>query len=505
MSTQLSMIDPPGQGDVSPKRLRPHQDRAIALLRDSLTRGRRRPVLQAPTGFGKTVLAAEIILSALSKGKRVIFCVPAVSLINQTVESFWAQGIDQIGVIQADHPLTNFSKPVQVASIQTLQKRKIPHADLVIVDECHRVFKFYNRWFSEWNNVPFVGLSATPWTKGLGKLYDDLLIASTTQDLISQGYLSDFRVYAPSKPDLSKCRTVAGDWHEGDIGDVMDKPGLTADIVSTWKRMAEGRPTLAFCVNRAHANHLRKDFESRGVKADYIDAYTDVNEREIIAKKFHRGETQVVCNVGCLTTGVDWDVRCVILARPTKSEMLFVQIVGRGLRTADGKQDCLILDHSDTHQRLGFVTDIHHEKLDDGRQNASTKFERKQPLPKECPSCKYMKPAKVHQCPSCGFKAEKQSDIEVQDGDLSELKRKKKLNRDVSSDEKKKFYGELLGYCQNQGYKRGWAANKYRDRFGVWPNAHHDAIVSDPSLETINYIKHSLIKWARGKANHANC
>ncbi len=125
-------------------------------------------MVQAPTGFGKTVLSGEIVRRALDKGNRVIFTVPAISLIDQTVHSLYADGITDVGVIQADHPETNWLRKVQVASVQSLQRRRIPPADLVLIDEAHRWFKFYETWMAmdEWRNVPFVGLSATPWTKG---------------------------------------------------------------------------------------------------------------------------------------------------------------------------------------------------------------------------------------------------------------------------------------------------------------------------------------------------
>jgi len=112
---------------------------------------------------------------------------------------------------------------------------------------------------------------------------------------------------------------------------------------------------------------------------------------------------KVVCNVGCLTIGIDWDARSIILARPTKSEMLFVQMVGRGLRMADGKTDCLILDHSDNHIRLGFVTDIHHDELDDGWERQKAIPKDREVLPKKCPKCAFLKPPKLLACPCCGF------------------------------------------------------------------------------------------------------
>jgi primosomal protein N' len=125
------------------RELRPHQAKAIEMLRQSLGSGKRRPVLQAPTGFGKTRLAAAVVEGALAKQKRVISTVPALSLVDQTVRAFWNDGIRDVGVFQGTNPMTDWSRPVQVASVQTLQRRPIPQADLALIDECHRWFDFH--------------------------------------------------------------------------------------------------------------------------------------------------------------------------------------------------------------------------------------------------------------------------------------------------------------------------------------------------------------------------
>lgn len=475
------------------------EDQAFALerLREAVGAGRRRVMMQAPTGFGKTVLSAALVENALAKGKRVLFTVPAIALVDQTVESFAAHGIWEVGVIQAQHPLTNWSRPVQIASVQTLQKRELPKVDVVLIDEAHKWFRFYEKWFldPEWANVPIIGLSATPWTKGLGQYYQELIVACTTAQLIDEGHLSPFRVFAPSHPDLKGVRTVAGDYHEGDLSKAMDKAPLIADVVRTWQQLGENRPTLCFAVDRAHAKNLQRQFEEAGIPCGYQDAHTSDAERREIKRKFHNGELKVVCNVGTLTTGVDWDVRCIIFARPTKSKMLFVQIAGRGLRTAPGKDYCLFLDHSDNHLRLGFVTDIHADKLDDGKTQTVKKSDRIS-LPKECPQCHFLKAPRTPKCPNCGFLCEAHSRVEFQDGRLEELGRAPKAAKRFP--DKASTYGQLRWWAQKRGYNDGWCAHKYREIYGVWPRG--EALrgqMQEPTIELASWIRSTQIRYAK--------
>ena len=184
------------------------------------------------------------------------------------------------------------------------------------------------------------------------------------------GYLSDFRVFAPSSPDLTGVRTVLATTTRAISrrrptrrrwSPMSSRPGSSAPTI--------GRP----CVSRS-TGRTQSDCRSNSPRLASRPLTSTPTRRARSASAFgaafHDGGIRVVCNVGVLTTGVDWDVRALILARPTKSEMLFVQIIGRGLRTAEGKDYCLILDHSDNHTRLGFVTDIGRDRLDDGTTRA---------------------------------------------------------------------------------------------------------------------------------------
>lgn len=484
--------------------LRPHQVRAIDMLRQSLAH-HRRVVLQLPTGAGKTVIAADIVRQARSKGNRVVFCVPAISLIDQTVERFVQNGIDlyEIGVIQGNHPMTRAHAPVQVASVQTLVYRDLPETDLVIVDECHRKAKAVDAWMdaSVDGKLRFIGLTATPWAKGMGAAnrYEDLIRPTNMHELMDAGFLARPKVFVPTGGTLdldARVKTVAGDWHEGELSEAMQDPTLVADIVTTWvihrqkhvervnERRSEGDTeaneyfgTLCFAVDRAHARKLYDRFADAGISSEYIDANTPREERDRIGRRLEGGEVDVVVNIGTLTTGVDWDVRCLILARPTKSEMLFVQIIGRALRTAPGKEHALILDHSDTHLRLGMVTDIDYAELDDGKKAKQSKTkERELPLPKECVVCAVLIPPLAKTCPSCGADAPRPPVIEEADGELAEFgatnqpqSKTRSLKDEVRDLGKQQVYSQLLSYAASKGYKDGWAANKYREVFDVWP------------------------------------
>ena len=493
------------------KELRPYQEEALQDIRASVGQGVRRLVVQAPTGSGKTLLAAAIGQGAQRKNNKLVFVVPAISLIDQTVDMFYAEGIRDIGVIQANHVLTDWSKPIQVASIQTIRARKAyPEAAVVLVDECHQLHAEHVKWMShpDWQNVPFVGLSATPWTKGLGRYFESLLVMSTTRELIEQKYLSPYTVFAADHPDLSEVKIVAGDYHEGQLSAVMQSGELVANIINTYQDKWNKGKTFCFGVDCAHAQMLQARFLDAGISAAYQDAKTTMKERNAIKAGFHDGTYSIVCNVGTLTTGVDWDVRCLILARPTKSEMLFVQIIGRALRTAPGKDKAIILDHTDTTMRLGFASDIHHDYLNGGRFDEAAKVIRKPALPKPCARCACLIPVGVKVCPSCGAeRVAPVSQIFEREGVLVQFDGafRKKGDRKAHTytiQEKARFFAQLKGYCLLRGYKPGWAAMKYKDKFEVWPDwSIRDVQPMAAGPEVLQWIRAGQIRWARSKNN----
>jgi len=487
-----------------------HQAKALDALRQSIAQGVRRIVMQAPTGAGKTRVAAEIVEGAIRKNNRMAFVVNAIGLIDQTVEAFYAEGIRDIGVIQANHSMTDWAKPVQVCSIQTLKSRNAyPEAKVVVFDECHSLHDFHKQWLADaaWQNVPFIGLSATPWSKGLGKYFESLLVMATTQELIDKGVLSRFKVFCTGQPDLKDVKVVAGEYVKDQLSDAMCGGTLTADIIDTWKRMWGKPNTLVFCVDRKHAETVHYRFQEAGVQSAYQDGETCSSDRADIKRGFHNGTYDVVCNIGTLTTGVDWDVRCLVLARPTKSEILLTQIIGRALRTGTNKDHALILDHSNSTMELGLVTDIHHDHLDDGKPNGKAKdAKRKKPLPRACTECQAIVPRLNRTCTECGHMLPLASGVVERNGVLVEYvpgavqKTGQALSRQYTSAEKQHFYSQLLGHARDKGIKEGWAAHKFKERFGVWPN-HMTKVPAEVSFEVASWIKSRNIAWAKSKQN----
>ena len=475
------------------KELRPHQAKAIDLIRHSLGKGNRRVVCQMPTGAGKTITAAQIIEGALAKGNKVIFTAPAVALINQTIGAFEGQGITGIGAMQANHPRTDPLAKVQVASVQTLARREIPEAALVIVDECHIRSEVIEGMMKDRPDVFFVGLSATPWAKGMGLLWQDLVIPCTIGELIEAGLLSQFSAFAPDVPDLSGIKTVAGDYHEGQLAEVMKGRALLASVVETWLAKGQDRPTFCFAVNRAHAADLQEQFNRAGIAAGYCDAFTDSAEMSFLERKFRDGEIRVMCSVRKMTTGVDWPVSCIIDAAPTKSEMLHVQKIGRGLRVNPGTEDCLILDHAGNSLRLGLVTDIHHATLDStkpgAKQEAKPKAEK---LPKECANCAALHVGRV--CPYCGNERKPVAGVDTVDGELVELR----AGAAPTREEKQRWWSGIRSYQLSRGKSDGWASHTYRDRFGVWPRG-LDNRVGSIDRDIQNFITAKAIRWAKSR------
>lgn len=339
--------------------LRPYQLQAVAKARALMADGKHSICLVAPTGAGKTVVAAHVIHSALSKSKRVLFLAHRRELIDQCAAKLRDLGIWNYNVVLSGHPQSrNPDAPMQIASIQTLIRREYPPADLVIIDESHHACSVsYQTLLKNYPDAYVLGLTATPERldgKGLDGIFHDLLEVATVPDLIDSGFLVSPTCLGPSqemaaklKATLATVKVRCGDYAEGQLGEAMDNATLVGDIVSHWQEWAPGQRTIVFAASILHSQHIIQQFQAAGVASAHLDGGMATPERERILSAWRRGEYQVISNVQVLTEGFDFpELSCCILARPTKSVALYLQMVGRVLRVAPGKSGALILDHA---------------------------------------------------------------------------------------------------------------------------------------------------------------
>lgn len=500
-----------GAGVIS---LREYQQALVDGVRASFQAGHYRTMAYLPTGGGKSRVATAIIQMVLQKAPDARVCVLANRkvLVHQFARALRDAGLD-VGILQGDRT-EGLDRRVIVASIDTVHLRgMLEDVRLFVIDEAHACagsVKYRSVLFRH-NRVRCVGLSATPFARGLGKcypelggkpLFEDLIVGATVQQLVDDGYLTDLEIYAPSEPDMTGAKTVRTaegeqDFRQADIDEAADKPELVGDIVRHWLRLADGRKTICFASSIAHSQHLVEQFRAAGVSAEHLDCYFDDDVRVDVLSRFEQGKFTLLSNVSLLSEGFDMPATaCMVLARPTKSLTRFLQMVGRILRPADGKAHALLLDHSGSVERIGHPFDDLPLALDDGKPNTSgtRQAERKQSKP--CPSCKFVRPVGVHVCPKCGFAPQRQSDVEVADGELWKLDRKTK--KPATPDRKQHVYSQLLFVARKRGYSPGWVSHKYRAMFNVWPRGLQD-VTATPTDELLSWLRSQQIRFAKGQ------
>lgn len=293
-----------------------------------------------------------------------------------------------------------------------------------------------------------------------------------------------------------------GDYDKKALAKEVDKTKLVGDIVENWLRLAEGRKTIIFAINVKHSIHIRDSFIRAGITAEHVDARTPDEEREDVFRRMDNGDVTVLCNVAVYQEGMDCpDINCVVMARPTKSLGLCRQCIGRGMRPSSEFQDLIVLDHGGVIEEHGFVTDRVTWSLD-GREIAWKKKKKTEKDPKtvQCRACSLVFEG-TNKCPDCGTEVKSfGKKVEFVEGDLREAGKKKKK---PTMEEKRIWYGMALWYVRDKGWKVGAAAQKYRERFGVWPNPFKGMTPIEPDSKFLNYQKHLQIKWAKSKKRRA--
>jgi superfamily II DNA or RNA helicase len=472
--------------------LREYQTYALFLLRQSYASGFKRPLLQLATGGGKTRIATEIIKSAVAKDRRVAFIVDRLQLVQQACDALDHAGLDH-GVIQGQHERMDRDKPVQVISIHTMARRKWWEFGLGIVDECHVRNRTLSKLMSAWDAVPMIGLSATPWTAGLGLLWDDLIVPISIEELIAQGYLVEADVYSPSKANLDDVQVLAGEFN---MKQAEARMRLVGDIPHHWHKMAKGRRTLIMASSVEHSKSLVEAFSAAGIDSRHIDAYTDGEIRQRYIADFRAGKVKVLSSVGTLITGFDApEAEVLVIARPTKSRMLHCQMVGRVLRPSPGtaKTRALILDHAGNFERLGFHTDPVPLVLDDSKNGFAKSVcePAKEKLPSTCPNCHAVRPPGYAVCLICGHSTIRGKKPKVEKGSLTLLKptAAEKHYLAETPTQRAEFLAGLRHVAMQRGYKPGWVHFAYLKRYGKKPDSHMpDLGTAQPNEVVLKYV-----------------
>lgn len=460
--------------------LRLYQIDAIHRLRALIAAGRRRLILQAATGAGKTVMAAEIIRRGVAKGSRVLFLAHRRELIRQAADKLIDFGVSP-GIIMRGEVGDSWL-PVQVASRDTLLARairstrvKLPPADIVIPDECHRTMSTgYRRILDAYPRAVVVGLTATPVRGdglGLGDYFEGMVQTVPVSQLIAEGHLVSCRIFAPHVPDMSGVKISNGEWTEGGSASVMDRPSLVGDAVRHWLEHARGKQTVVFGTRVTHSIHLCQRFKAAGVQAEHIDGEMDTAARDEILARFKRREVQVVCNVDVLTEGYDCpQIEVLVDCQPCRSLRKTLQKWGRIMRPCEGKTHALILDHAGNVLRHGYPDEDREwtltttERMEEREQREREEGRRKEPF--ACPRCAAVYSGRI--CPECGYEPPQRRGREAENeeaGKLIELTSRPKITRD----EKVEYWRRCVAIAANTGKRVGAAAHMYRQKFGVWP------------------------------------
>ena len=498
--------------------LRPYQRDVIADIEREIAAGQRRIIAVAPTGAGKTIVAASIIKGAQVKGQRVLVLAHTREIIRQTSLKLSAYDIEH-GIIQAGL-VADPDRSVQIASIATLWSRAmrrsimpLPPANLLIIDECHHCpANTYRKIIDEYPNAILLGLTATPCRgdgRGLGGIFDVIVECPQVAELIEQKHLVRTRVFAPVNPDLKGVETRVGDYVESQLADRMDRANLVGDIVSHWHKHGERRKTVAFAVNVAHSLHIRDEFIKSGVRAEHVDGSTPKPDRDAALARLASGETELITN--CQVLGEGWDlpeVACCILARPTKKMGLYRQMVGRVLRPAPGKVNAIVLDHSGAVFRHGFVEDPVEWTLDPEKRSVSPIHSKRVELGSrsrllECSQCGSMRTA-GEACQQCGFLPQRPPKaIVFRDGNLALVDRQRRAAQSISDpNERMRWHGMLTQIAAQRGYKAGWIAHKFKEKFGTWP-ATRSAQPIEPSAECLSWVRSRIIAYAKARERAA--
>lgn len=447
--------------------LRPYQAQMIDQARQAYRQGHRSVLFHLPTGGGKTISASAIVHGAAAKGNRTWWLTHRRELAEQASQTFYGLDIPH-GLIRAGH-VSDPAAMVQVASIQTIARRlaKLPPPSFIVFDESHHIGAA--QWEQIYHAFPaakILGLTATPWRldgQGLGKWFSHMVSGPTVGELIAQGSLSPYRLFAPSQPDLAGVGSVAGDYKRNALSDAMNKPAIVGDAISHYRRLCAGKRAVVFAAGVENSKAIAAQFNAAGIPAEHVDGSMPTELRDAAVERFRRGETLILSNADLFGEGFDVPaIEAAILLRPTQSLSLYLQQVGRALRPFPGKTEAIILDHAGNSLRHGLPDDEREWSLE-CREKRARREASEVPV-RQCENCYFVyRPAPA--CPSCGHApAVRAREIEIVEGTLEEVRRVEAQKRERWKEEREcRTLSDWQELARKRGYKSHWAVIRYQN------------------------------------------
>lgn len=505
MSTIPLFTDSPNYESASFPPPRPFQVTAHESLREGARAGHKNQMVMAPTGAGKLFLGLQVAHEALKRGRKAIFVCDRTTLINQASAQADQFGLSAHGIMQADNPRTDPSMPFQIASAQTLARRDWPDADVIIIDEAHTQLSAWTKHIPDCR-AKVVGLSATPFSRGLGKLFTNLINATTAHELTESGVLVPMRVLTSTRTDMTGAATSGGEWTDAAAAE--RGMAIIGDVVSEWCKTAYGKKTIVFGATIAHCEEMARAFNAAGIEAAVFSAHTTPPERKALLDEYRKTDSRlrVLISVEALAKGFDVpDVECVCDCRPLqKSLSTAIQMWGRGLRSSPGtgKDECLLLDFTGNILRFAEdYTDVFFNglaALDAGEKlDKVVRKEDDEDKAKNCPACGYH--PFVGRCMSCGHEVKRASNVEVLPGaGLHEIK----IGKTGTTINDYELWQQACAYARGHSSadkQRGRAYHLYRDIAGREPSRMWNFDNTPPapiSREVLNMIKAKNIAYA---------
>lgn len=482
--------------------LRDYQNAALDMLRDGFRDGHRSQLLYLATGGGKTECAIALLDAARKKGTKAAMLLDRIVLCDQTSQRLDKYSIDH-GVLQSGHWRYRPSEPIQVCSAQTIEKRgSFPGLSLLIVDECHNSRESTIEFIKNNPQVKVIGLTATPFTKGLANTYSNVVSPITTKKLVDAGSLVPLRVFIAKEIDMQGAKKVAGEWSQAEATSRGKK--ITGDIVAEWVKKTHeifGKPekTIVFCAGVEHGIDLQQKFQEQGYNFVSISYRDDDTFKRQIIEDFNKPDSDIVGLIATdiLTKGFDSPaVRIGVSARPfSKSLSSHIQQMGRVMRPYPGKEFAIWLDHAGNYIRFRedwedvFENGV--SELEDGKEKAKKEPDEKEKKESKCPACGALWPRGSDTCAHCGHVREKKSLVQSVPGLMEEL-------GSMSRDDKQAWWSMAQYKVQFEGWNPKRALAVYREKFGVWPKGLHDVPVP-PSLIFEKAVRAQLIRYLKGK------